>query len=392
MAQPCLPDDIIRTNILPRLSIKSVTRFRSVCKSWNSLILEPGFAKDHLYFTARNPQDDTLIFNKLALTLSYDDFGTMITSAHYGDIALLSLSELSETKLLDVTSAELHMLGSINGLVCLFLDKQDQFIVWNPAIRQAMKFDSPRKQFLLRYMKRKFYGFCWDAVENDFKVMVSYYKIGNLDSPLSLYVYSCNLGSWSSPRNSLFTEVWWDNHGLPSAIVSGVPYWTYSWYSRGTIKLFKFDLISKDFRKVPELYLLDHKNFIVVNLKECLSALVYDYALVNIFVDVHCFDEGLGVWSKMYRVGPINGDMFSRGWGLMYNVHVSGELLGCFKHNGEIVFSANSKYKCYHHKTNKITDLHSQEGYTEECFSYKASLIFLEGMKPQHQVEPTLWK
>ncbi|XP_017225485.2 F-box/kelch-repeat protein At3g23880 [Daucus carota subsp. sativus] len=388
MAQPCLPDDIISTNILPRLSIKSVTRFRSVCKSWNSLILEPGFAKDHLYFTTQNPQDDTLIFNKLVL--DYNKFGCM-TGAHYGDIAVLSSSDLSETKLLDVTSAELHMLGSINGLVCLFLDKQDQFIVWNPAIRQAMKFGSPRKQFSLRDMKIKFYGFCWDAVENDFKVVVSYYKLGNLDS---LSIYSCKLGSWSSPFNSLFTEVWSDGHRLPCAIVSGVPYWTYSWYSRGTVKLFKFDVVSKDFKKVPELYLFDENKFIVVNLKECLSALVYDYAQsISSLVDVHCFDEGLGVWSKMYSVGPINGDLFCRGWSNMHNVRViTGELLGCFKHGGEIVFSANSKYRCYDHKTDETRDLHKPKGDTEQCFSYIASLFFLEGMKPQHQVEPTLWK
>ncbi|KAL1804331.1 hypothetical protein ACET3Z_032978 [Daucus carota] len=387
-------------------------------------------------------------------------------------------------------------------------------------------------------MKIKFYGFCWDAVENDFKVVVSYYKLGNLDS---LSIYSCKLGSWSSPFNSLFTEVWSDGHRLPCAIVSGVPYWTYSWYSRGTVKLFKFDVVSKDFKKVPELYLFDENKFIVVNLKECLSALVYDYAQsisslvdvhcfdeglgvwskmysvgpingdlfcrgwsnmhnvrvitgellgcfkhggeivfsansswssprnslfnevwcvgrglpiaivsgvpywtycrgtlklfkfdviskdfrelpelhlfdskkdvsvvnlkeclsalvydyvqsINSLVDVHCFDKGLGVWSKMYSVGPINGDMFSCGWSDMQNVRVTGKLLGCFKHGGEIVFSANSKYRCYDHKTDEIRNLRSQEGYTHKCFSYKASLIFLKGMKPQHQVEPTLWK
>ncbi|WOH16439.1 hypothetical protein DCAR_0935992 [Daucus carota subsp. sativus] len=314
-----------------------------------------------------------------------------MTGAHYGDIAVLSSSDLSETKLLDVTSAELHMLGSINGLVCLFFDKQDQFIVWNPAIRQAMKFGSPRKQFLLGDMKRKFHGFCWDAVENDFKVVVSYYEWGNFDSPLSLYIYSCNLGSWSSPRNSLFNEVWCVGRGLPIAIVSGVPYWT---YCRGTLKLFKFDVISKDFRELPELHLFDSKKDVsVVNLKECLSALVYDYVQsINSLVDVHCFDKGLGVWSKMYSVGPINGDMFSCGWSDMQNVRVTGKLLGCFKHGGEIVFSANSKYRCYDHKTDEIRNLRSQEGYTHKCFSYKASLIFLKGMKPQHQVEPTLWK
>ncbi|KAK1356756.1 hypothetical protein POM88_050012 [Heracleum sosnowskyi] len=214
--------------------------------------------------------------------------------------------DIIQTRLLHVPYSksgipDIDILGSINGLVCLFHYNLDEFIIWNPAIRQAMKINSPARQGMESYPStRSFFGFCWDAMENDFKVVISYFK--TYTSPLSLYAYSCNFGSWSLPRDSTFSDGLWLTNEVPSAIVTGVPYWTYSPYPFGT--------------QLP---------------------------------------------------------------------------LTCFKYGGEIVFSAHGMSKCYNHKTNKVIDLQNQKGYIRKCFCYQESLIFLEGMKSQHQMEPTLW-
>ncbi|GFP82038.1 F-box protein at3g17710 [Phtheirospermum japonicum] len=42
-----IPEDIIRT-ILSRLPVKSLLRFRTVSKSWNTMISDPRFARLHL--------------------------------------------------------------------------------------------------------------------------------------------------------------------------------------------------------------------------------------------------------------------------------------------------------------------------------------------------------
>ncbi|XP_074372408.1 F-box/kelch-repeat protein At3g23880-like [Apium graveolens] len=346
-AIPALPDDIIRTNILTRLDVKSLIRFRSLCKLWNSVICDTDFIKDHLYCTSQNPNDDTLIIIKVFH--EHDHYGKTI--APFGYLAILTSSDLSETSLMDVPyskygSAEIDMVGSINGLVCLFHCKLDQFIIWNPAIRQAMKINAPARK---PRESRSFFGFCWDAMENDYKVVISYNKIGDYSVPLSLYVYSCNLGSWSSPLDSTFSGVFWPRNQMPSAIVIGVPY--YSLHPVGTQRLIKFDVESKDFRVLPELYASEYHFVCLVNLKDCLSALVYGGRNYNYDKsgDVHRFDERRGFWSKMYSVGPITGDVFNydvwrkmnNGMQMFNNTPIfDEEVLCCFRYGGEIVFSS----------------------------------------------------
>ncbi|GLT81485.1 hypothetical protein SLA2020_528680 [Shorea laevis] len=45
---PSLPDEIIFESILTRLPVKSLVRFRCVCKSWRSSISDPRFIQNHL--------------------------------------------------------------------------------------------------------------------------------------------------------------------------------------------------------------------------------------------------------------------------------------------------------------------------------------------------------
>uniref|UniRef100_A0A0D9WMC3 F-box domain-containing protein n=1 Tax=Leersia perrieri TaxID=77586 RepID=A0A0D9WMC3_9ORYZ len=44
-----IPEEIVE-QILLRLPVKSIVRFRSVCKSWQSMIADPRFTRLHLQF------------------------------------------------------------------------------------------------------------------------------------------------------------------------------------------------------------------------------------------------------------------------------------------------------------------------------------------------------
>ncbi|KAK8973538.1 hypothetical protein V6N11_030728 [Hibiscus sabdariffa] len=48
-----IPEDVV-IRILKRLSVKSLVRFRSICKSWNSVICDPYFVSTHLQASLSN--------------------------------------------------------------------------------------------------------------------------------------------------------------------------------------------------------------------------------------------------------------------------------------------------------------------------------------------------
>ncbi|XP_027120716.1 F-box protein At5g65850-like [Coffea arabica] len=56
-----IPDDVT-FNILKRLSAKSLMRFKSVCKSWNSLICDPCFADCHHIRSQTRPDASYILF------------------------------------------------------------------------------------------------------------------------------------------------------------------------------------------------------------------------------------------------------------------------------------------------------------------------------------------
>lgn len=279
MALPPLPEDIFRSEILIRLPVKSVKRFCSVCKSWKSLFSDPEFIKHHY---SRTTQNDNLIVTKVVNEL---DHSGKKTDDYYSDINILSLPSLFETRLFHVpcfnhasdTSSGIKLLGSINGLVCMFLTNLNQFIFWKPATRQAKKFTQPPSY--ADFSHSHFVGYCLDGLENDFKVVMGRrVDIVHLSTVFILYLYSSNSDSWSR-LPTLTVSLTKPISKLNSTIVNGVPYWNYSWPSEKKLCVIKFDVGSKELKLLPELDVSvsvsgQHES-LIVNWKECISVLVY---------------------------------------------------------------------------------------------------------------------
>lgn len=141
-----LPEDIIYDEILTRLTrlpVKILLRFRSVCKSWKTLISNPKFKKSHLTHTSVNPNQDFLLLH-------------FVVSGEYDEIITLSRVDLSQTSITTDSVEELRLVGSINGLVCaskehrFFNNVIQLFYIWNPATKQVL---SVRYKFV--YPKEK---------------------------------------------------------------------------------------------------------------------------------------------------------------------------------------------------------------------------------------------
>lgn len=350
-----LPEELIRAEILTRLPIKSLVRFKCVCRSWLSLFSNPQFVKQHC--TYLNPNDyDCLVAKK-----SYN----FVTFSRYQETFAFHCDQFY------------FLIGSAKGLVCIRL--HNILSLWNPAIRQSKEFKLPP----LGYGCLRGAGLGFDHVSNDYKVGILYESV---DLPQLCYaVYSCNSDSWihyqfhDHDYEIFVSEL---NYSIsPTTMVNDCPYWApYSLVSLGkykvklTLTALKFEATSNNFKLLPEFCsdFSSQEKFKVVNMKDLLTLMAYEYCTTG-RLHIYSLDEGKGcggVWSKMYRLGPFKQ--------LYWHFR---ELQQGFKYGDEIVYFSNSNIYRFDHKTDTVECISGTEAMAcSNCFSYTPSLVFLEGM------------
>ncbi|KAF3632616.1 putative organic cation/carnitine transporter 4-like [Capsicum annuum] len=147
----------ILTEILSRLPVKSLLRFKSILKFWSSLISSPEFTKYHLSLSANNNKD-------------YTNHSVMLR------IAQPELN-LKEYLIMEETNLDYHMKnsgiacvieGSVNGLICLVNEAKELFL-WNPTIRKYKKLPDFRTKS--KDDGECTYGFGYDDIHDDYKVV-----------------------------------------------------------------------------------------------------------------------------------------------------------------------------------------------------------------------------
>ncbi|KAJ1432841.1 Galactose oxidase/kelch, beta-propeller [Sesbania bispinosa] len=196
---PILQDDLI-AEILSRLPVKSLVRFRCVCKSWNSLISDPPFVKLHL--RRSSAKNGNLAHLRLLFERNINDSGNKILSS-------CSYNELIENPTTLVNEQNSHFrlknkyraIGTCNGLICFVgvqlgdgnaVDDRCWVRFWNPATRSR----SPKSPYLCRpEIEPVTFGFGYDPSSDTYKVVALLYSVeGN--HPVKVY----NMGS-NSWRN-----------------------------------------------------------------------------------------------------------------------------------------------------------------------------------------------
>ncbi|KAK1398462.1 hypothetical protein POM88_008325 [Heracleum sosnowskyi] len=178
---PLLPEDIMKEEILTRVPMESLVRFRCVCKSWKILLSSnPSFAKSQL--AHRKDSNNAKVIVKCGATSIYK----------YNLLHLLN-------------SKYLKVAGSVNGLVICraqtnsvyhYLPNSIPFIgIWNPATRQYKQIVTPFKASHIPGNSYISIDFGFDPVSDDYKVI---FIIMSYDCPLPLVVdvYSSSCNSW----------------------------------------------------------------------------------------------------------------------------------------------------------------------------------------------------
>ncbi|KAK8549134.1 hypothetical protein V6N11_017829 [Hibiscus sabdariffa] len=170
--------------VLKRLPVKSLVRFRSVCKSWNTLICNQSFIAAHLQATPNNTS-----FLLLACLKKY----RVNYSLHYDKAGFGKFKHLQFPKF-DYNAADSAVVGSCNGLICVQLFYHGEFdfyfVLWNPAILKYTYLP----ELSVSEDDDLNTGFGFDSTTNDYKLLVV--GVDKSGSWIQPYLFSLNGSSW----------------------------------------------------------------------------------------------------------------------------------------------------------------------------------------------------
>jgi len=262
-----LPFELVE-EILSRLPVKLLLQLRCACKSWNSLISDPKFAKKHLSLSTTHNLHCISYFNKYIIkSYPLDSIFTNIITTNTAQPYL-------------PFSHSAYFVGSCNGILCLADEYSNSIIVrlWNPSIRKEKEFpplQKPKKERHLMMM----YGFGYDPVVDNYKVLVVLrafdYNTGNFVDKDKVKVHTLGTSSWENISN--FPFVFPLHHS--GQYLSGTINWlAFEDERKGKFFVVSLDLGSESYQKVllPDDGEVDAYIPHLTVLKDCLCMLSGD--------------------------------------------------------------------------------------------------------------------
>ncbi|XP_049408356.1 F-box/kelch-repeat protein At3g23880-like [Solanum stenotomum] len=187
---PNFPLEII-IEILSRLPVKSLLKFKSVSKSWFSLISSSHFSKSHLNISSRNNN----LSHKNLLLLSMYLPHTLYSCTLYSTLHEKSNLCLNKLNFPWNPSNILAGVSLCNGLflICIGMYNNNLYL-WNPSTRKnkILPFSSCTKYSRCDVT----FGFGYDEFNDDYKV-IEIYGVYDIH-----YVYDANIKIYSLRSNS----------------------------------------------------------------------------------------------------------------------------------------------------------------------------------------------
>ncbi|XP_050281115.1 putative F-box protein At3g16210 [Quercus robur] len=291
-----LPHDIV-LNILARLPVKSVTRFRCVCKFWNSSITTPYFISTHLNNSKSNDDNDYVIH--------------MPTWEDRCHIATWEGRPLADT------------VAPSDTLVCtVALGRTFDRI---SEVRIPFDFDSEFAQIVDSFQL----GFAYHSENDDYKVVRISHSQLRIHEIVS-EVYTLSSDSWKKVVISLTIGIffWHQNNYLPAPLVSGALHWVAQNRGVGGRVILSFDVNSETLRKLALPKYSTHASpwIGLFKGKLALSTWEYNYGNSDFRYCIWMMEE-YGVvesWNKLFVIGSFK-----------QNIHWSaftmyGSLILCF--------------------------------------------------------------
>ncbi|XP_057479191.1 F-box/kelch-repeat protein At3g06240-like [Actinidia eriantha] len=217
-----MPEDVL-IEILKRLPVKSLLRFKCICKYWYALVLNPTFVNHHLNFQKGNNQGRLLLqhYNSHSYQYGYALFpDKILTTTSYHNLDYLH-GEI----------VPVYIDGPINGLFCL--NFEDRFIIWNPAMKEFRSLPFPHHPKIPLHFSLDWhsFGFGFDPITKDYKVVFRQQFINEitLSSPekdviVDVYTLSTNTWRHLDGIDYVSSEYLTSHHGN-GAYLDGIYYW-----------------------------------------------------------------------------------------------------------------------------------------------------------------------
>ncbi|KAK1368157.1 F-box protein CPR30 [Heracleum sosnowskyi] len=237
-----LPNELI-DEILCRLPVKPVLRFRCVSKGWCSLIDSNVFVKKHLKKTLECNIGGGLIIKGGGGNFYLADFDSL-------DDASASAVQIDDPiKNLLVDS---KFVGASNGLICVCQKQMNDVFLFNPATKKSRKIaNSPPHEFPTSFSQFEDYmcGFGYDQINDDYKVVKIAVCYSSRFRGITAFVYSLKTNAWTRIQNIPSNIRFDSNIGI---FASGSVHWMASKSPDIADNIILgFDLQLQQFKEVP---------------------------------------------------------------------------------------------------------------------------------------------
>ncbi|XP_017224967.2 putative F-box protein At3g16210 [Daucus carota subsp. sativus] len=299
MPQECLIE------ILVHLPVKTLIRFKSVCKTWLSVISSPSFIRSQLHnaITASKTNPTVaIISDHRHFHLINEAF--LDVNRHYFSSSPIHVGSLVFPPQLD------HYLDisnkSYNGIIC-FMGRNYVGYLWNPSIRQYLKLPSAPEQYTFHL------GFGYDSISGSYKVFMFGEDTTDNDVP-TVFVYSTATGCWKEIRAPNWGNKFCYMDQI-DVVVDGVL------YADCEDTIISLDLHEEVFGLVPYPEFVQRKGSSVLDFEGSV-AMVFDSVVWTLDdlcgkvswtkrFSVKEYDSGIGIWLSYYLgAGVFYGSKF----------------------------------------------------------------------------------
>ncbi|KAM0054629.1 putative F-box domain-containing protein [Helianthus debilis subsp. tardiflorus] len=366
-----IPFDI-QSEIMKMLPVKSLLRFRSICKSWKSLIDSSDFIVHY-----RSQQQH--------LFVRYFDYGRLYASiADDHTFPQPNVSPTSSTSVKELFKYDPRIISSCHGLVCSYCNSTHMAFIWNISIRKSVAVVVPAVSNMM-FETTLGFGVCRKTrdpkiVKITYISWLSRVDINATYIPSQVEVFTLSTGAWRSPFGSNLPRksIWF--HPSEEVVIDGVFYWLAT--DRNTITvgiklIVSFDMTSEEFREITLPDDLSHAYSHRISMSYLGNSLVVCKDVV------HDINGDLCLW--MMRGGVSNS--FTKLFSITPNGHAT---LRGFRKSGEPIIAIQGNcepgrlavYEPYSKRIDYLGIVGSL--YSSEVYPYMETLFLLD--QPDNKV------